>query len=210
MKWVMNRSIWGLLLVALGVLALLVNMSLIPDSAWLWAGAFTLAGLYFLFVFAANRENWWAAFPAFGALGIAGTIVTAETNVLPDEFSGAIFLGATSLAFFAIYFRRPDNWWALIPAGVTLTVAAIVLVSVYERSLPDNIIPVVLFGGLALTFLLVSFTRNEGGRNRWAIWPAAGLLLLALVTGVSAFDLGGYIAPLFLIGIGIFILLRRK
>lgn len=210
MKWVSSRVTWGLVLIAAGALALLVNLSVIPESSWLWAAAFGAVGVYFLFVFSGSRENWWAAFPAFGALGIAGTIVVAELSGLADELAGAVFLGAVSLAFFSIYLRRPDNWWALIPGGSTLTIAAIVLASAYEVVLPGEATPVILFTGLGLTFLLVYFTRGESGRNRWAIWPALGLFGLALVTGVAVFDLAGYLLPVVLIGLGMVILLRRR
>lgn len=210
MKSTTSRAVWGILLVGGGILALLVNLSLIPDSSWLWAGAFTLIGLYFLVVFFRSAENWWAAFPTFGALGIAATIVTSEVTALPDELAGAVFLGAISIAFILIFLRKPENWWALIPGGAILTVAAIVLVSAFENSLPENLVPVVLFGGMALTFLLISFTRHEGGRNRWAIWPAVGLAALALVTGIAVFELAGFVLPLILIGAGLVILIRRR
>jgi len=210
MKWITSRAAWGLLLIAGGVLALLVNLSLIPDSSWVWAGIFLLGGLYFLTVFFSDPESWWAAFPAFAALGIGGTILTSELTALPDELSGAIFLGAVSLAFFAIFARKRDNWWALIPGGAVLTIAGVVLVSTYAEAFSGNLIPVVLFGGIGLTFLLVSFTTSGEGRNRWALWPAAGLFALALVTGVAVFDMAGYILPVALIGAGALILLRRR
>jgi hypothetical protein len=210
MKWVTSRVTWGLVLIAAGALALLVNLSVIPESSWLWAAAFGAVGVYFLFVFFSSRENWWAAFPAFGALGITGTIIVAEVSTWMDELAGAVFLGAVSLAFFAIYIRRPDNWWALIPGGATLAIAAVVLASAYENVLPGDAPPVILFAGMGLTFLLVYFTRSESGRNRWAIWPALGLFALALVTGVAVFDLAGYVLPVVLIGAGLVILLRRR
>ncbi|HUF39355.1 MAG TPA: hypothetical protein VMN57_12595 [Anaerolineales bacterium] len=208
MEWVKSRITWGFLLIAGGVLALLVNTGLIADSAWIWAGIFLAAGLYFLFAFLRSADNWWAAFPAFGALGIAATILTTELTTLPDELAGAVFLGLVSLAFFAIYLRRRDNWWALIPAGAILTIAGVVLVSAFESALPGNPVPLVLFGGLGATFLLIAFTRAQGGRNRWAIAPALVLFAIAGATGIAFFDLGGFVLPVILIGTGAVIILR--
>jgi hypothetical protein len=210
MKRIARRSTWGLLLIAGGVVALLVNLSVIPNGSWVWAGLFLLGGIYFLFVFFSDAEGWWAAFPAFASFGIAGTIVTAELAVLPDELAGAVFLGMISLAFFAIFLRKRENWWALIPGGATLTIAGVVLVSTYSDFLLANLVPVVLFGGIGLTFFLVYLAPAGEGRNRWAIWPALGMLFLALLTGVTVFDLAGYIVPIVLIGAGILILLRRR
>ena len=208
MKWITSRLAWGLLLIAGGILALLVNLSVIPDSAWIWAGIFVLAGLYFLVMFFTDSENWWALIPAFAALGIGGTIFISELTSLPDELSGAVFLGSVSLAFFAIFLRKRENWWALIPGGALLTIAGVVLFSSYEEAFSGNLVPVILFGGIGLTFILVYLTPSAEGRNRWAIWPALGMFALAVVAGVAVFELAGFIVPIVLIGAGAVILLR--
>ena len=78
MKWPLLRVLWGLLLVAAGVLFLLNSIGTISIGDYQWAIILVIGGLAFLSVFLADREHWWALFPSFGLL-IGGTILFLES-----------------------------------------------------------------------------------------------------------------------------------
>jgi hypothetical protein len=210
MKALSNRVTWGLLLIGFGVLVLLQNLDLLPDSSLLWAVAFGAAGLVFFIYFLSAPDRWWASFPAFGFLGITGTIVITDLlpRNTPDEWAGAFFMGMLGLSFLAIYLRTREHWWPVIPGGSLLTITGIIVVAgVYQES-DASLITLTLFGGLALTFLLLLILPSKSGRARWAIWPAVGLLIAAFLASASAFNLLNLILPAGLIIGGLFILLR--
>ena len=210
MKILSNRVTWGLMLIAFGVLFLLQNLELLPESSLLWAIAFGAAGLVFFIYFLTARQHWWASIPAFGFFGIAGTIVIADLlpGNIPSEWAGAFFMGMLALSFLVIYLRRRDHWWPVIPAGVLFTLTGIIVIAGLEREPDPSLVSLVLFGGLAATFLLLAILPASSGRARWAIWPAVGLLIGAFFAGASTYNLLNLIFPAALITAGIFVLVR--
>ncbi len=210
MKIFGSRVTWGLLLIAGGVLLLLQNLKLLPESSLLWLAAFGLAGLYFMGVFFSGADHWWAAFPAFALLGIAAIIALTEFTGVPDEWAGAVFLGSLGVGFLVIYLRSRAHWWPIIPGGALLTMAGLVLITSRVEEPTATQLGAALFGGLALTFLLVYAAPSNSGRARWAIWPAAGLVIPALFTGAAAFRMLSGMWPAALIATGIFVLLRGR
>ena len=207
MKLLTSRVSWGLLLIAGGVLFLLENLNVLPENAPMWAIIFGGFGLYFLAIFITSSAHWWAAFPAFSLLGLAGTLVVAEMTSLPDELAGTTFLGMIGLSFFFIYIRRRDHWWPLIPGGALLSLAGVVYTSTVGGA-SGELIPTVLFGGLALTFLVLYIAPSRANRAAWAIWPAGALLALTLIVSAAAYDLARFLLPIILIVVGAAILLR--
>ncbi|MEK7785856.1 MAG: DUF5668 domain-containing protein [Chloroflexota bacterium] len=196
------NALWGLLLIGLGVLYLLKNFGVLDGLEFIWPLLFAVAGLAFLFVFFTNREHWWALIPGFTLLGLAAT--TGSQLLLsefPGEWSGAIFLGAIGLSFWAVYLARRDNWWAIIPGGVLLTLATTAAVS--DR-LEDVGTGGVFFLGLALTFALVFlFTRM-----RWALIPSAALAVMGVLFYIGFENLINFFWPIVLIFVGLFLIIR--
>ena len=72
------RLLFGLLLIAGGVLFLLDNLGLVPWAGLFWAAAALVGGLAFLSVVARDRAMWWAFIPGITLLGLAGTITLGE------------------------------------------------------------------------------------------------------------------------------------
>ena len=208
MKFLTNRISWGLLLIAGGVLFLLQNLALLPESAPLWAVIFGAGGLYFIAVFFSGSGYWWAAFPGFAMIGLSAAVYIAELSRIPDEAAGAAFLGMASLSFFAIYLRTRMHWWPLIPAGALLSLTGVVVVEMLNAPFSDELIPVVLFGGLALTFFIIYIAPSDAARARWAVWPAVALLGIGLIAGAGTFQLMNFVLPILLIALGAAILLR--
>ena len=90
---------------------------------------------------------------------------------------GLLVNGIPGLIFAQVFIRNRAQWWAIIPAGVLLTLAGI--------SLIESLVPWVhsgwlFFFGLAVTFGLV--WRETGHVQQWARVVAVVCLFLAAVT----------------------------
>jgi len=206
--------IWGAILLIVGALMLLQNLGLLEGiAAFVWALLFAAGGLVFAYLFFADyRQRWWAALPACGLLGIAGTIMLGEYAPDRMEFlTGAAFLASVGIGFLAVYLARRDFWWAIIPGGtlVSLSVVAGISDSGFAESFD---VGSVLFFGLGITFLLVALTATEeGGPRRWAYIPAGVLLLIGVVIfsqQTAMLAALNYVWPIVLILLGAFFLLQ--
>ncbi|MGB8253000.1 MAG: hypothetical protein WCF08_07265, partial [Anaerolineaceae bacterium] len=99
-----------------------------------------------------------------------------------------------------IYILKRDYWWALFPAGALTSIAIMTLIPAKSGDLGVSI----MFFGWAGTFLLVYFLANQ----KWAIWPAIGLLAMAISFLAGAFDVFGYLWPIVIIGAGAYLIYR--
>jgi hypothetical protein len=210
MKKLDVRMLGGILAIIVGILLLLQNFGILGVVvALIWALIFAAAGLVFLYVFVTDRVNWWAVIPGLALLGIATLIALDEFwPQVGDAVGGTLFLGALGLAFWIIYFINREHWWAVIPGGVLFTLA---LVTVASYVLGGDWAGGVFFLGLGATFGLLYFVPTPHGRMKWALIPAAvllvmGVLITAVATGGLAF-LGG--AVLILIGLYFFFRMFR-
>jgi hypothetical protein len=199
--------LWGVLLIAGGVLFLLDSLGIVAVGMVLWPALFAVASLAFLFVFAtAPRTNWWAAIPGFVLLGLTGTI--ALDQLAPEVaggWSGGLFLGGIALAFWVIYLVNREQWWAVIPGGVLLTLALVAgLSSVFEGLEVGGI----FFFGLGLTFALLAILPTPEGRLTWAIIPAIVLLVMGALITAAAAQLINYLWPVALVLGGLYLLYR--
>jgi hypothetical protein len=188
-----NRNsalIWGAILLGAGLLTFLSNLGIFAGVfPFVWALVFAAGGLAFLYVFLRSTYgNWWAAIPAFTLLGLAGTVTIGEYAPMQmRSLGGAVFLGGIGLGFLAIYFVRRDFWWALIPAGTMVSLAATAAVSESGLAANDDLSGGVFMLGLGLTFLVVALAPGRDGRGRWwAFIPAAVLLLIGVLLFFSA------------------------
>jgi len=196
------RLIFGTLLVLGGVLALLDTMGIVSNGGGIfWGLIWGAGGLVFLYMLLNNRDNWWAAFPAFTLLGLAAQ------SFLPNslsEFDGLVFFAGISFAFWWVYFTNTSgNWWAIIPGGVLLTLG--VVSSLGEVSGMET--GGLFFLGLGLTFILVAVLPGGGGRS-WGLIPGSILLLFGALLGTSSSGIADYIWPAVLILLGGYFVLR--
>ena len=195
----------GILLVLLGGLFLLQNFGFLGGlGAFIWAVLFGFGGLAFLVVFLANRENWWALIPGFTLLGLAGTMVLGELNTAGGA-TGGFFLASIGFAFLVIYLIRREHWWAIIPAGVLLTLAVIATLS---STLPGETAGSLLFFGLATTFGALYLVPTPLDRPTWALIPAGIMAIIGLLLLISGGTMSGLIVPIALIAFGGIIVLR--
>jgi hypothetical protein len=204
MRWPILRILWGLLLILAGVLFLLNSIGTITIGEYQWAIILGIGGLAFLSIFISDRNQWWWLFPAFG-LFLTSAIIWFE-NAFPaisGDVSGVIAMGSIGLAFLLVFLINIANWWALIPAGVLLSSAAALLLSVISPGLESGGLFLV---GLGLTFGVIGFVPTEQGRMRWAFIPAIVLLVIGLFVLIASFNLFTLIWPLGLIGAGMLII----
>ena len=193
-----DPRLWiGGLLIFLGGLSLLDNLNIISGvSSVFWGVVFGAAGIYCLYHLIGNKSQWWLAFPAFTFLGLA-------VSPFSGAFSGLVFLGAISLAFWWVYFSDTNRWWAIIPAGVMLTLGTISVLD--EVSGVEN--GGILFIGLGLTFILL--TMLPGGSSRaWALIPGVILLVFGAILGTPFAGFTQYLWPAILIILGGYFIVR--
>lgn len=213
MKALPTRLIAGLFLIGAGALFLLQNLRIIRLGGvgdLFVAAFFGLGALAFLTVFLANREHWWSLIPAGALFGIGGLI--GMDRLLPGVASalgGSFFLGSLSLSFWLIFAAHRKHWWAIIPGGILLTLAA---VAGGGNLFAGSFGGVLFFLGLSATFgaLYVLPSAKDKGHTRWALIPAIFCLGMAFVVAASLSTLAGAIWPLGLILLGLYLLVRPR
>ena len=201
------NTVGAILLIVVGILLLLQNFGILGGVvALIWSLIFAAGGLIFLYMFLTNRTQWWAIIPGFALLGLAALI--ALDQFLPrvgDVLGGTIFLGGIGLAFWVIYFLNREHWWAVIPGGVMFTVALVAgLDAVFEGAETGGVVLL----GIGLTFGLLSLLPTPQGRMRWALIPAAVLLVMGLLITAATTGILEYLWPAALIVVGLYLLFR--
>jgi hypothetical protein len=211
MKWLESRILWGSLLILGGVLFLLQNLNLIEFGGLFWALLFGLGAVFFLSIYFNNRMNWWALIPGIILLSIG---ISIGVGYLAPDFAsvweGTIILGGIGLSFAVIYLLNRTMWWAIIPAGVMLSLAVMIGL---ENYFTDADLAGVFLTGLGLTFALVAIVPTPEGRMWWAWIPAGVLVVIGLIMTAAAGSLFQYMWPIALIiggGALIFYTLRPK
>ena len=206
MKKDLSRLVWGGVLILAGILFLLQEMRILGNAfQFLWLLIMAAGSVVFLWIYFSRKDQWWAIIPGLVLLGLAVSVLDGLLNILPGmDWTGAIFLGCIGLAFWFVYLRRQDQWWAVIPGGVMLTLAAVTAL--------DNFFDwgeAVFFLGLAATFLLVAVLPNSGQDTRWAFIPAAILGIIGFTIFAPIKNVMLFLWPVLLIAIGVFILFRN-
>ena len=195
------RLIFGGLLLFGGLLALLDTMGVIGNAGGIfWGLIWGAVGVYFIYLLMVDRSrNWWAAFPGFAFLGMA------ISSFLPDSLDGLgglVFFAVLSIAFWWVYFTDATRWWAIIPAGVLLTLGVVSALDEFMTFDTGGF----LFIGLGLTFALVAILPG-GGQRSWAFIPAVILMIFGALL-MPSFGLAAYVTPALLILLGGFFLFR--
>jgi len=157
-------------------------------------------GLAFIITFLLHNHYWWALIPGVIMTGIgASTLVNFLLPQTNGNWISFIILGSIGLAFFFVYLNDRRNWWALIPFGVMISVAVLVLTGVVGY----------LFIGMGLTFAFIPLLT---GPENWWGWIPAGILgvlgMSFLFFSPTTSGIGKFFLPVILIVIGIFAIFR--
>jgi len=150
--------------------------------------------------FIVNRKRWGLLIPAYllsatALINISNEFVSntirssSVERIIPMVLlSGVMPLFLLALPFFVAYFWSKKNWWALIPAGFLTSNGLVVALSIFVKN-DHNTMTGIYIGTMLLGFAVtmgVLWLRRGLQPTGWAKYPAAGLLVLAVV----AFFLG--------------------
>jgi hypothetical protein len=197
--------IGGILLIAVGVLLLLDTLGVF-QFAWvmLIGPLIGLGGLVFVMVFILFKKEWWAVIPGLVLIAVGLSIfMDQRVQDFSGRWGGLIFMSILGLAFLLVFITHPGNWWAIIPAGVLITLGGI---SLLDGS--DWLQGGLLFLGLALTFGLVYILPKPAGRLKWALYPAVILLVISIAVFLGVNNLINYVWPAALLVAGGYIVYR--
>lgn len=193
-----------------GVMLFVALTTLLVDSAggeWVGALFLFMIALSFFAVYMNNRTRTWALIVAY-ILAVLGIAPLMSTGGRDAAYYGPIFLFAVALPFFVVYFRSPDNWWAIIPAGSVTTIAIIAALAIAGLINEDGrgaligagLANAILMSGLAVTFAVIWLRHAKP-------WAKIVTIALALVAVASIF-LASYsqlLWPVAIILVGIYL-----
>lgn len=201
-----SRLLWGTLLILAGILFFLQEFQVLGSAfEYLWIILMAFGSGAFLWIYFTKPDQWWAVIPGLTLLGLTMVGLENIIQVFPGgNWSGAVFLGCIGLAFWLVYLRRQEQWWAIIPGGVLVTLALVAGLD-FLTDWSD----VVFFLGMGLTFLLVALLPGQAYNTRWAFIPAGILGVLGLLLMAPLQSVLKYIWPVVLVGLGIFVLIRN-
>ena len=128
-------------------------------------------------------------------------------ELLPGaQWLGAIVMLGIGLSFWLIYGINRENWWAIIPGGVLVTLAVVAGVDPYVG---DNAGGGIFLLGLGLTFALLGVLPSPQGRMQWAFIPAGIILVIAFFLLSPLLPLLKFLWPVALIILGGYFILRN-
>ena len=189
-----------------GVMLFLALTTLLVDSTggeWVGALFLFMIALSFFVVYLNNRTRTWALLVAY-ILAVLGIAPLMSTGGRDAAYYGPIFLFAVALPFFYVYFRSPETWWAVIPAGSVTTIAIIAALAIAglidENGRGAGLANAILMGGLAVTFAVVWLRHARP-------WARIVTIVLALAAVASVFFASSseILWPLAIILVGIYL-----
>jgi len=207
----LGRIFIALLLIFMGAVALIANLGILTlplvlsGPNLIWMILFGLGGIAFMVLFFTDRANWWAIIPGLTLVALAILVGGLLPQAL-EQWAGAIFIGLLSLSFWGVFLSRRENWWAVIPAGVLLSVAALITAAV--SGLQSELSVAILFFGMGLTFLILNWLPSPVQGSRWPLIPAAVLAILGLFFLIGAGQTINWLVGVILIIAGAWIFYR--
>jgi hypothetical protein len=202
-----GAMLWGLVLVAIGVVFLLRNFNLLGSiRALMSASVFAFGGVACLILYRGERQRWWALVASFALFGLASrSLLGFVLPALGRHLGDLVFLGSLGLGFLLYFAVHREHWWPLLAGGTLVAVGLSHTVESLTRRSADFI----LLGGIGVSFLAVYVLHRSDRRASWTVVPGVILLLIA---AAKLFWWGAWskiVWPLALIGLGVLLLIRR-
>lgn len=193
---------WWAIIPAGIMLFLAITISILDNfrDEWVGTALFLILALVFFLVYLSHKKTW-AILVAYIMLVLSPLPVLDLTAY--SEISGAVLFFGIGAPFLYLYFKTPERWWAIIPAGILLTLgittAVMILFGERQPDINSNYGNLILMAGFAATFAVLGL-RNQ---KRWGII----LAIIFAVVGVSSLFVNNsnVVAPLAMIAIGIFV-----
>jgi len=184
---------WGMLLIVFGVDALLDSFFGLDDRIEI--ALIALGGLATLTFFFIDRKDWVLLIPPYILLATAGIAFLVINDMMQDGVIATVVLVLIAVPFLAVFLLNRENWWALIPGWVLLTIG--VMVFLLDQNLLDGeLVPLYVLGSIGLPFLVVYFINRE---NWWALIPAYVLLNVGTMVTLIVFNLlDGFAIPAYI------------
>ncbi len=217
-----NTSLWGIIVLLLGILGLLYNFGVLDPylitAAYALAALLGLAGIAYLVLIVVQATRWELTIPGFGLLSLASVTYLATLGTFSPAWLGVIFVGGVVLGFLVLFLsNRSERWWALLMAGFISAMAAVAW-AINQMMVPDSssfsayILGALLFGGFALSFLLLYLLVGDRRQFQWSLVMTGVFGAFALVLLSKGLGGGGNVLiklwPLLLIVLGAFMLSR--
>jgi len=204
------RTLFGAYLIIAGVLIGLQQFGFLGGE-WgeiFFGGLWALGAIYFAGLYRQNRAQWWFGFVALLLAGLTlANLLDLLVPAIGNLVGGAIFLGMIGVGFLVAYSRNKSSWWAIIPAGVMFSLAAVSIADALPEKLPFDE-GGLLFLGIGLTFLVLSFVTVNGERLSWGIFPAIILIGFGLFVALGQAAAWNIIWPSLLILFGLYFLVN--
>jgi hypothetical protein len=124
-KWLLIISY---VLLAVAGLVTVTTLNILRDEA-IATYVLTAIALPFLVAFLQDRTRWGMLIPAYILLAVGLMVALIGVGFLDDLLIPAYVLIAVSIPFFVVYARDPQQWWPLIPAGITAVVGLSFLIA---------------------------------------------------------------------------------
>ncbi len=201
------RILIGIVLIVAGSMYLLQNLGIFYGGVnLLGAIAVGSAGIASLYVYANNKENWWALIPGTTLIAIALNILLDTISYsLGNMLGGGIVLGGIGLSFWLIYFtQRGSFWWAIIPAGALSSLAVIPVADAIFHDAGG-----IFLLGLGLTFLFIANLPGYDGQLKWAYIPGGVLIAIGAISLPFMGNALNILFPLALIAVGGYVLYQN-
>lgn len=111
----------------------------------------------FWVAFASDRGSWWVAIPGavLAAIGVRTLLDLSGSIPMWREF---VFLTIASLGSWVVAATKKSRWWAIIPAGMLVTLG---VTDVADRIAADQVGGIVFFVGASLTFVVLALAPGE-------------------------------------------------
>jgi hypothetical protein len=164
----------------------------------------SLVGLPFVAVFLLDRSRWWALIPGYVLFSVALLVLVQGLNWMSGAWLPSFILGTIALPFIVVFLINRENWWALIPAYVLVSLA-LMLSLISSGILADSLVAVYVLLSIALPFFVVYVIDR---RQWWALIPGGINALIGLSILVAAESLFQYLIPIILMLAGVLLLVR--
>ncbi|GAB4440627.1 MAG: hypothetical protein Kow00120_08820 [Anaerolineae bacterium] len=200
------RLIGGVLVIALGVLAIIGQLNVVADNveAWLWVILLAVAAVAFVWLYLTSREAW-ALLVAYIAGAIAVIVLVAAIANVEGDALPPLVLALIGAPFVVAWWRNRSEWGLLIPAYVLFAIAAAFVFNVFET---ENFVVTYVMWIIAAPFLLAAAISRQ-----WPFLIPGGIMFVigaafvvgsgeAVGTAVNVF------VALVLIAVGAFLLYR--